>query len=62
MFVYISTVLCRLLILQICDQYCDEDYDSVAHALLVAISEKQMSFKEVSLDANLQMCIVPITT
>jgi hypothetical protein len=33
--------------IKICDQYCDEDYDSVAHALLVAISEKQMSFKEI---------------
>ena len=33
---------------QICDFYCEEEYDSVANSLLKAISEGQVSYKEVS--------------
>ena len=33
---------------QICDFYCEEEYDSVANSLLKAILEGQVSYKEVS--------------
>ena len=33
---------------QICDFYCEEEYDSVANSLLQAICEGQVFYKEVS--------------